>query len=233
MEGGSIARLPRAPTPTPTATPAGTLTEDQFATQTFDDVQAMWSAEFSRAGLTYHPAQLILYSTTVETACGSGSAEVGPFYCPADSTVYIDLQFLTLMQQQLGAPGDFARAYIIAHEVGHHIQNLLGISARAQSLQQQLPQGQANGISVRVELQADCLAGVWAHSAYQRGAIGQAEFQQALRAAASVGDDLQQQMSGNEIEPENWTHGTSAQRQEWLRRGFDSGNANSCDTFAA
>lgn len=234
IEGGSIDRLPSVPAAVPTPTPAAAPdpTEAEFATAIFNDVQAMWAQEFSQARIQYHAARLVLYSTLVDTACGTEKADVGPFYCPADDTVYLDLAFLTLMQRHIGAEGDFARAYIIAHEMGHHVQNLLGISSRAQTLMQQRP-GQANAISVRVELQADCLAGVWAHSTYQRGLVTQGDFEQALNAAAAVGDDLQQQLSGGQVEPENWTHGSSAQRMAWLQRGFDSGRADDCDTFAA
>lgn len=233
IEGGSIDRLPTAPAPArPTPTPAPPLTQDQYATSVFNDVQSMWAREFRSAGITYHQARLVLYSSQVATACGTETSEVGPFYCPADGSVYLDLDFLTAMQQFLRAEGDFARAYIIAHELGHHVQNLLGISSRANAAMQQNPP-QANAISVRVELQADCLAGVWAHSAYQRDLLKPGDMDQALQAAASVGDDYQQHLSGQHVQPENWTHGSSAQRQEWLQRGFDSGKADDCDTFAA
>ncbi|MBO0702677.1 MAG: neutral zinc metallopeptidase [Candidatus Dormibacteraeota bacterium] len=216
---------------TPPPTPAPTLTQEQFATAVFNDVEAMWAREFANAGVTYHPARLVLFSQVVPTACGTQESDVGPFYCPADGTVYMDLAFLTAMQEFLRAPGDFARAYIIAHEVGHHVQNVLGISARAQAEQQRDPTS-ASAISVRVELQADCLAGVWAHSAYERNLIGQNEIEQALRAAASVGDDYQAKLAGHQVEPDNWSHGSSAQRQEWLERGFKSGDPGHCDTFA-
>ena len=233
IEGESIDRLPTAPGPArPTPTPAATLTQDQYATAVFNDVQSMWSQEFRRAGVTYHAARLVLFSSEVATACGTETSEVGPFYCPADGSVYLDLAFLTAMQQFLNAEGDFARAYIIAHEMGHHVQNLLGISVRANAAKQQNPP-QANAISVRVELQADCLAGVWAHSAYQRDLVKPGDMEQALRAAASVGDDFQSHLAGQHVQPENWTHGSSAQRQQWLQGGFDGGRADDCDTFAA
>ncbi len=233
IEGGSIDHLPTVPAPArPQAAPAPTLTQDQFATSVFNDVQAMWAQEFRRAGITYHAARLVLYSSQVATACGTETSEVGPFYCPADGTVYLDLAFLTAMQQFLNAEGDFARAYIIAHELGHHVQNVLGITVRSAAAKQRNPP-QANAISVRVELQADCLAGVWAHSAYQRNLVQPGDMEQALGAAAAVGDDYQQHLSGQQVQPENWTHGSSAQRQQWLQRGFDSGKADDCDTFAA
>lgn len=233
IEGGSVDRLPSVPAPTtPRPTPAPTLTQEQFATAIFNDVQAMWQREFADAGIPYHPARLVLFSEAVPTACGTQASDVGPFYCPADGSVYMDLAFLTAMQQFLGAEGDFARAYIIAHEMGHHVQNLLGISARAQAAQQRDPTT-ASAISVRVELQADCLAGIWAHSTYERNLIGQREIDEALRAAAAVGDDYQAKLAGKQVEPDNWSHGSSAQRQEWLERGFKSGNAGDCDTFAA
>lgn len=233
IEGGSIDRLPTAPAPSrPQPTPAAALTQDQFATAIFNDAQAMWSREFSSAGVTYHQARLVLFSSEVATACGTQASDVGPFYCPADGSVYLDLAFLTAMQRALGAEGDFARAYIIAHELGHHVQNLLGITVRAAAAKQQSPP-QANAISVRVELQADCLAGVWAHTTYQRNLLSPGDMEQALRAAAAVGDDYQQRLSGRQVQPENWTHGSSAQRQEWLQRGFESGKADDCDTFGA
>lgn len=232
IEGQSIDRLPPvAPPRTPQPTPATALTQEQFATAIFNDVQAMWAREFGNAGLPYHGARFVLFSSAVPTACGTQQSEVGPFYCPADGSVYMDLTFLAALQQHIGAPGDFARAYIIAHEVAHHVQNLLGISSRATAAQHRDPT-QANAISVRVELQADCLAGVWAHSAYRRDLVTTSDMQQALRAAAAVGDDFQQKLGGQQVQPEQWTHGSSAQRQEWLQRGFNSGKADDCDTFA-
>lgn len=206
------------------------MTQQQYATAVFSDVQAMWSREFSRAGIHYRPARLVLFSSQVNTSCGTQPSEVGPFYCPADDGVYIDLAFLTALQQHLGAPGDFARAYIIGHEVGHHVQNLLGISSRATAAQHANPE-HANAISVRVELQADCLAGVWAHSAYQRQLLRPGDLEDALTAAAAVGDDFQQSLASGQVEPDNWSHGSSAQRVHWLQTGFDSGDVGSCDTF--
>jgi predicted metalloprotease len=197
----------------------------------FDDVQSMWSSAFSRGGERYAPARLMTFSSVVGTACGEQRSEVGPLYCPGDRTVYIDLRFLAQMQQQLGATGDFAQAYVIAHEMGHHVQNVLGISGRVAAADKANPSG-ANALSVRVELQADCLAGVWAHTAYTRELVGQADLDQALRAAASVGDDFQQHLATGQIEPERWTHGSSAQRQRWLATGFDKGTPSACDTFS-
>jgi predicted metalloprotease len=174
----------------------------------------------------------VLFSSAVQTACGTESSEVGPFYCPADQTVYLDLKFFQDMEQKYGVKGDFSQAYVVAHEVGHHIQLLTGVTTQVAQLRQQYP-AQANAVSVRVELQADCYAGVWAHSAYTRDLLEPGDLDEALTAAAAVGDDFLQKQATGSVQPENWTHGTSAQRQKWLQTGYDKGEPSACDTFSA
>jgi predicted metalloprotease len=208
------------------------MTEQQFAMVVFADIQSFWASEFSKAGIAYQPAQLVTFNGGVETGCGAQPSEVGPFYCPPDHTVYIDLTFLTALQQYIGAEGDFARAYIIAHELGHHVQTLTGINTRVNVLSTASPKN-ANPLSVRSELQADCLAGVWAATAYSRNLIGPSQVDEALRAAAAVGDDYQQQLAGVDMDDAGWTHGSSAQRQHWLQTGIDKGRPDACDTFAS
>jgi predicted metalloprotease len=189
----------------------------------FDDAQAMWKREFENAGSTYAPATLTIFHGQVDTACGTETVNTGPFYCPADRGVYLDTRFFAALGRATGVQiGFFAQAYVVAHEVGHHVQALLGILRAEQS----------NARSVRVELQADCLAGIWKHSAYRRDQITPADFAEALRAAAVVGSDFQQKLAGGAVTPEDWTHGSSAQRQHWLTLGFQSGQPGDCDTFA-
>jgi predicted metalloprotease len=195
----------------------------------FDDAEAMWQREFQRSGLTYRPARLTIFSRQVNTACGTQSADVGPFYCPASFGVYLDTEFFVALSRQVGVRiGDFAQAYVVAHELGHHVQTLLGITRQKAIADQRDPAG-VNARSVRFELQADCFAGVWVHSAYRQGAVSRADIQDALNAAAVVGDDF----AGRGARPrETWTHGSSAQRQHWLLTGFTEGSPAACDTFA-
>lgn len=200
----------------------------QAVTATFNDIQAVWQTAFRQSGIAYYPATLKLFSSELGTACGTQTSEVGPFYCPADQVVGIDLTFFAAMQKQFGVSG-FAIAYVVAHEVGHHIQLLLGVTARVAEEDARNPAG-ANALSVRVELQADCYAGVWAHSAYARDLLQPGAIQQALHAAGVVGDNFLANLSGGQSEPEKWTHGTSEQRQRWFTNGFDSGKASACDT---
>jgi predicted metalloprotease len=195
------------------------------------DVDATWQKLFSQSGKTYEPSIVVLYDQGVQSACGSTPSTVGPFYCPRDRKVYLDLPFMEQLQQRLNAPGDFAQAYIVAHEIGHHVQNLLGVMEDVSREQQESPDS-ANELSVRVELQADCLAGIWAHSAYAQGDLLESgDLEEGLNAAAAVGDDRIQQRSGQGVNPEAFTHGTSEQRVKWFRAGFDSGDPTSCDTF--
>ncbi|MBV9662034.1 MAG: neutral zinc metallopeptidase [Acidimicrobiales bacterium] len=234
IDGPGPEKLPTLPGPTAPPSPAVPGTPEaqlQFISGVFNDIQNTWSNAFRQSRLPYTPATLRTFTSTVGTSCGVQSSEVGPFYCPADKTVNLDLRFFTLLWQQTGAGGDFAEAYVVAHEMGHHIQSVLGISSRVAAADQQNPAG-ANALSVRVELQADCLAGVWAHTTYTRSLLQPGDLEQALGAAAVVGDDFIQQMSGGQVEPDSWTHGSSAQRQRWLTVGFDSGSPNACDTFS-
>jgi uncharacterized protein len=236
IEGDVLDRLPQVPEPTeatrhPTS-PDGTG-GDAFLRAVFDDVQAMWRQEFASAGVQCAPARMTIFRDEVHTACGTQSANVGPFYCPADHGVYLDTRFFDALARQVGVTlGDFAQAYVVAHEVGHHVQVLLGISHRVAAADQQDPAGK-NARSVRVELQADCFAGIWKHSSYQRAELSATDFEDALRAAAVVGDDFQQRNATGTITPEDWTHGSSQQRQHWLTIGFEQGKPSACDTFGS
>jgi len=196
-----------------------------------NDVQDTWTAVLPReANTEYPPTNLVLFRDAVRSACGFADAASGPFYCPGDRKVYIDLSFYDDLKSRFGAAGDFAQAYVIAHEYGHHIQNVLGIDSQMRRAQQQRP-GMANELSVRLELQADCLAGVWGHSTAQRNILESGDVEAGLNAAAAIGDDRIQRMSGRGVHPEKFTHGSSAQRVEWFRRGLESGRIAACDTF--
>jgi predicted metalloprotease len=226
-----LRRLTQAPEPgggAPSSLGAG---RDAFLRAVFDDVEVLWQREFHGAGLTYRPARLTIFAQQVHTACGPASGGMGPFYCPASSGVYLDPTFFVALSHRVGVHlGDFAQAYVVAHEVGHHVQTLLGITRQKAAADQQDPAG-ANARSVRFELQADCLAGVWMHSVYRRGELTDADLQNALDAAAVVGDDFLQRAAGGGRPPEQWTHGSSAQRRHWLKTGFVEGRPASCDTF--
>jgi predicted metalloprotease len=178
----------------------------------------------------YTDPKLVLFSGSVQSACGMAGAAVGPFYCPGDHKLYLDTSFFRDLRDRFGAPGDFAQAYVIAHEMGHHVQNLLGIDDQVRRQMDQSPD-QQNELSVRQELQADCFAGVWAHSTYERGMLEKGDLQEGLRAASAVGDDRLQQQAGGRVNPETWTHGSSQQRETWFDRGFTSGSPDDCDTF--
>lgn len=196
-----------------------------------DDVQLTWQDTFRRSGDDYRFAEVVLYTGRTQTGCGVGSADVGPFYCPADQRVYLDTSFFKELEQRFGAPGDFAEAYVIAHELGHHVQNLLGIDRQVREASAAHPD-EANQLSVRLELQADCLAGVWARSAESRDILVPGDIEEGMRAAAAVGDDRLQQEATGRIDRESFTHGTSDQRTRWLRTGFQVGNPDACDTFS-
>jgi uncharacterized protein len=203
-----------------------------FSTYVFVDAQRTWEGTFESDGEPYEPAQLVLYSDAVSTeGCGGASSAVGPFYCPADRRVYLDLTFFEDMERQLGAGGDFAYAYVIAHEMGHHIQTITGTSAEADRLAQDDPE-QANELSVRQELQADCYAGVWAATVFAEGDLEAGDLDEAFGAAEAVGDDRLQQQSGQRVNPDLFTHGTSEQRREWFEKGYESGEPAACDTFS-
>jgi predicted metalloprotease len=197
-----------------------------------DDVQHTWAKQFARSGERYDPAKLVLFTSAVDTGCGFAQSALGPFYCPNDAKVYLDLDFFRELRDRFGAPGDFAQAYVVAHELGHHVQNLLGIEAETRR-EQQRHAGQANALSVRQELQADCFAGIWAHSTYERHILERGDLHEGLRAAAAVGDDRLQEQATGRVDHESFTHGTSAQRERWFERGFDSGDLDRCDTFGA
>jgi hypothetical protein len=204
-----------------------------FVSVVLADTEDTWSDQFRRLGRTYVPPKLVLFDGVVASACGRAQAAMGPFYCPADRKVYIDLAFYRQLREQLGAPGDFAQAYVIAHEVGHHVQNVLGIEGQVRQAMQRVPQRQANQLSVRLELQADCLAGVWAHQTHrQRRTLEEGDVDEALNAASRIGDDALQRRSSGRVRPDSFTHGSSAQRQQWFARGLRSGDLRQCDTFA-
>jgi len=213
---------------------AGSAPEDElgeFAGVVLASTEDIWNV-FAQEGREYREPPLVLFSGSVQSRCGFTSAAVGPFYCPADGKVYIDLSFFDDLERRFGAPGDFAQAYVIAHEVGHHIQNLLGISSQVQQARQRMSKTQGNQLSVRAELQADCLAGVWGYYAHRElKLLEPGDMQEGLRAAAAIGDDSIQRKTTGTIRPESWTHGSSEQRVEWLRRGLESGDTNVCDTF--
>lgn len=206
----------------------------RFVSVVVADTEDVWRAKFREAGSTYREPKLRLFSGSEPTACGRGQAAMGPFYCPADEKIYIDLDFYKVMKTRLGAPGDFAQAYVIAHEVGHHVQKLMGITERVDSLRDRQTQAQQNALSVRIELQADCLAGVWAHDAQAaRQIIEQGDVEEALNAASQIGDDTLQRRSGDTVVPDTFTHGSGAQRVVWFKRGLQTGSVNQCDTFQA
>jgi predicted metalloprotease len=206
----------------------------KFVSVVLADTEDVWKRIFAAGGQQYREPILVLFRGATQTACGVGQSAMGPFYCPADQKVYIDLGFYETMKTRLGAPGDFAQAYVIAHEVGHHVQNLLGISSQVRSAQARMSQAEANALSVRVELQADCFAGVWANHAHRaRQVLEQGDIEEAMNAAAQIGDDALQKRAQGHVVPDSFTHGTSQQRVTWFRRGLDAGDFRQCDTFSA
>ncbi|HNE71442.1 MAG TPA: neutral zinc metallopeptidase [Giesbergeria sp.] len=232
LSGGGVppAQVQQAPAQRPPA-------DDRlarFVSTVLADTEDVWHGVFRQAGGSYQEPRLVLFRGATPTACGTGQSAMGPFYCPADQKVYIDLGFYETLQSRLGAPGDFAQAYVIAHEVGHHVQNLLGISAKVDQMRGRVSQAEYNRLSVRLELQADCFAGVWAHHAQNaRQILEQGDVEEAMNAAAQIGDDALQRSSGGAVVPESFTHGTSAQRQRWFHAGMQQGSLKACDTFAA
>lgn len=204
----------------------------QFVSFVLDDAQKTWDRLLpQQAGVPYRHAKLVLFRDYTESGCGEAEAATGPFYCPQDEKVYLDLGFFDELANRMGAPGEFGQAYVIAHELGHHVQKIVGIEPKVQRLREANP-SQANPLSVRLELQADCLAGVWGHSTEQRNLIDQADITAGLDAVAAVGDDRIQRMARGYVSPDSFTHGTSAERSEWFRRGLDSGDISSCNTFS-
>jgi uncharacterized protein len=206
----------------------------QFVATVLGFTEDTWGALFKQMGRTYREPTLVMFSGQVASGCGFAQAAIGPFYCPADEKVYIDLSFFRELHDRFGAPGDFAQAYVIAHEVGHHVQNLLGIAQEVQSVRQQVGETEANTLSVMMELQADCLAGIWAHHT-ERGEqiLERGDIEEGLNAAAAIGDDRLQRQAQGYVVPDAFTHGSSAQRMRWFREGLDSGNLQACDTFSA
>jgi len=205
----------------------------EFVSVVLADTEDTWHAIFRTLGRTYQEPTLVLFSGSVNSACGYATAAVGPFYCPGDQKLYIDLSFFHDLSARHGAPGDFAQAYVIAHEVGHHVQTLLGISGKVQEARQGASEAQSNALSVRQELQADCFAGLWGHAANnERQILDPGDLEEALQAASAIGDDRLQREAGRQVVPDSFTHGTSEQRVQWFRRGFESGNIEVCDTFA-
>lgn len=221
-------------TETPAQAPPQNDEQARFVSMVLADTEDTWQPLFAAAGQQYVDPKLVLFSGSYPTACGQGEAAMGPFYCPQDRKVYIDLSFYQELKDRFRAPGDFAQAYVIAHEVGHHVQNLLGISAKVQQARQRMSERDANALSVRVELQADCLAGVWAnHADRARHVLEQGDVEEALQAATAIGDDTLQKQARGTVVPESFTHGSAAQRVRWFRRGLETGGVKECDTFKA
>jgi predicted metalloprotease len=234
MGGGDPGAAPEPVRQAPAARPPAADREARFVSVVLADTEDVWGALFQAGGQHYEAPRLRLFRGSEPTACGRGEAAMGPFYCPGDRKVYIDLSFFETLQRRLGAPGDFAQAYVIAHEVGHHVQTLLGVSERVQRERERSSAARANALSVRMELQADCFAGVWAHHSQQgKGWLEAGDVEEALNAASRIGDDVLQRASGREVVPESFTHGSAAQRQRWFRQGLDTGRLKDCDTFAA
>lgn len=228
--GGPVAEQQQGPAPAPPA-------NDQmasFVSTVLADTEDVWKQIFSQSGATYVEPKLVLFRGAVRTQCGAGQAAMGPFYCPADQKVYIDLSFYETMKNRMGAPGDFAQAYVIAHEVGHHVQHVLGITQKVEQVRARGNTAQTNAMSVRLELQADCFAGVWGHHAQKaRQILEQGDVEEAMNAAQKIGDDALQKSAGRAVVPESFTHGSSEQRQRWFSTGLKTGSVKACDTFSA
>ncbi|EPK6162526.1 KPN_02809 family neutral zinc metallopeptidase [Providencia stuartii] len=204
-----------------------------FTSVMLASTEDVWQTEFKKLGKQYQQPKLVIYRNGTSTACGQGKAFMGPFYCPADNKVYIDLSFYNDMKTKLGAGGEFAQGYVVAHEIGHHVQHLLGIEQQVRKLQQGISTKEANKLSVKLELQADCFAGVWGHNMDKEGILDDGDLQSALNAAQAIGDDRLQQQSQGRVIPDSFTHGTSQQRYFWFKKGFETGDINSCNTFSA
>lgn len=209
---------------------AGEEREVQFVSFVLDDVQRTWEKLLPQSGAPYRHAKLVLFRDAIQSSCGMAESATGPFYCPADEKVYIDLGFYDELRQRFGAPGEFAQAYVLGHEIGHHVQKLLGVEGQVRRLEQRNP-GAKNRLSVRLELQADCFAGIWGNSTERRDIVDQNDIAAGLRAAAAVGDDRLQRMATGHVSPDSFTHGSSAQRVQWFRRGLESGQVSACNTF--
>lgn len=225
-----------APVQSPATAPAESHPTDpgaRFVSQVLANTEDVWGAYFQQTGQRYPAPKLVIFRDRWPTGCGTGEAAMGPFYCPADRKVYIDLSFYDTLRQRLGAPGDFAQAYVVAHEVGHHLQNLMGTTAKMDQARGRVSEREMNAMSVKLELQADCFAGVWASlSQRSKGWLEQGDVEEALNAASQIGDDTLQKRSRGSVVPESFTHGSSAQRVRWFKRGLDAGDLKSCDTFS-
>jgi predicted metalloprotease len=229
--GGAPAQVQPAP---PQHTTAAEEQKVHFVKVVLGNTEQVWGKLFQAGGATYHPPKLDLYRGAVPTACGTGQAAMGPFYCPGDQKIYLDLSFYDVLQSKLHSPGEFAQAYVIAHEVGHHVQDELGITRKVDSMRSRMSPAQANALSVRVELQADCFAGVWGHWSQQaKGWLDPNDIESAMNAAKQIGDDALQRSAGRAVVPDSFTHGTSAQRQHWFMTGYQTGSVKACDTFSA
>jgi len=230
LDSGSQAPVQQS---APASRPPAGDAQAKFVSQVLADTEDTWRQIFRSSGRQYQDPKLVLFTGATPTACGTGQSAMGPFYCPPDQRVYIDLSFFQDLEQRFGAPGEFARAYVIAHEIGHHVQNLLGIAERVRELQSKArSEAQANALSVRMELQADCFAGIWAHHAHRtRQILERGDVESALAAATAIGDDRLQRQTRGQVVPESFTHGTSEQRVRWFRRGIESGDVRQCDTF--
>ncbi len=229
MTGGGPSTAPQE-SEVPTGS-GGDDPQSRFISVVLADMEDTWTEVFAKSGERYQPPVLVLFNEMVQSACGSASSATGPFYCPGDRKVYLDLSFFRELDQNFGAPGDFAQAYVVAHEVGHHVQNVLGVNAQVSRLQQQASRDDANALSVRLELQADCYAGVWGHYAARQDMLDPGDVDEGLRAAAAIGDDRLQRQSQGRVVPESFTHGSSEQRAQWLRQGLSNGRIEDCDTF--
>jgi uncharacterized protein len=234
LDGASAPSAQMAPAPTPARKPSAGDAQAMFISTVLADTEDIWAAQFRAANTQYAAPKLVLFKGATPTACGTGQSAMGPFYCPGDSKVYLDTVFFDTLRAKLGAPGDFAQAYVVAHEVGHHVQNQLGITAKVDGMRGRISEKQMNALSVRVELQADCFSGVWAHHS-QRGKqwLEQGDIEEAMNAAAQIGDDTLQRKSQGMAVPESFTHGSSQQRMTWFKRGLQSGSMSQCDTFSA
>jgi uncharacterized protein len=234
MLSGGSGPAPQAQQQGPAHRPPADDQTAKFVSVVLADTEEVWGKVFQAAGATYHPPKLDLFNGAIRTGCGAGQSAMGPFYCPADQKVYIDLSFYNTLRTRLGAPGEFAQAYVIAHEVGHHVQDEMGITRKVDAMRSRLSQADQNAMSVRVELQADCFAGVWAHySQDSKHWLDPGDIESAMNAAAKIGDDTLQRSAGRAVVPESFTHGSSAQRQRWFQNGYESGSVKRCDTFAA
>jgi hypothetical protein len=234
LGGGAGAPVEIAHPQAPAQRPPAEDRAAAFVSTVLRDTEVVWGQVFQASGQPYQEPRLVLFRGATRSACGVGESAMGPFYCPGDSKVYLDLEFFDTLSRRMGAPGDFAQAYVVAHEVGHHIQNLMGITGKIDAMRGRVSQQQMNALSVRVELQADCLAGVWAHHSQKgKGWLERGDIEEAMNAAAQIGDDTLQRKSQGTVVPESFTHGTAEQRMTWFKRGLDSGSIKACNTFDA